>query len=259
MSSSETTDPGQGHRRLGVWLVAAHLAVGLVLGWFTRWSVSVPPRYPDYAVFVLAGVVFAQACLIGIWTVFGSSPLLVRLIGLVASIVYLGTLFGFCIDELRTEIVLMVAATTISIAALLLAPRCLGVELAAWETDAPAPHRTQFSIRQLLIFTAVVACLLAVGRRLWPAFGVAVFAVTVSFAPVGITAAWSLLGAKRVIPGLVVLFGVAIAVAYILPRVFPPAEPMSLWAAATLTAALTLAVTLGVLRSRGFRLRRQRR
>jgi len=64
MSSSETTD--RGLRWLALWLVGVHLVIGLVLGGIAWWSVSIPPRFPDCAVFVLAGFVFAQASLLGI-------------------------------------------------------------------------------------------------------------------------------------------------------------------------------------------------
>jgi len=95
MSSSETTD--QEHRKLAMWLLAAHLVVGLVLGGITWWFQS--SRHPEYPVFTLAGIVFAQASLVGIWGAFSGRPWIIRAIGVTVGIVYLGTMFGSCIDE----------------------------------------------------------------------------------------------------------------------------------------------------------------
>jgi len=67
-----------------------------------------------------------------------------------------------------------------------------------------------------------------------------------------------LLGAKRLWIGLVVIVGIAIAASFALARLVS-SEGTPFWAAATLVQALTLALTLGVLRHRGYRLRRRRR
>ena len=252
----------RGHRRLAVWLVGAHLVVGLVLGGITRWSVNIPPRYPDYAVFLLAGFVFAQACLVGIWGALGSGSWVIRLIGVAVGVPYLGLVFGFAIDELDFEIVLMVAATAVSVASPLLVTRHFGAEVISDRTNAPMRPQTQFSIRQLMLLTAVVACLLTLGRWLRPGLVVndAVFVGVVAgtFAVIGVAAPWSLIGAGRMWATVPVLFGLAVAVAFAPPRL-TPAEDTPLWATATLTEALTLTVTLGVLRYRGYQLRRQRR
>jgi len=254
MSSSETTD--RGLRWLALWLVGVHLAVGLVLGGITRWW------DPEYLVFALAGIAFAQASLLGIWGAFGSGSWVIRLIGVGVGVPYLGLVFGFAIDELEFEIVLMVAATAVSVAGPLLVARHFGAEVTYDRTNDPMRPQTQFSIRQLMLLTVVVACLLTLGRWLRPGLVVhdAVFVGVVAgtFAVIGVAAPWSLMGTGRMWATVPVLFGLAVAVAFAPPRL-TPAEDTPLWATATLTEALTVALTLGVLRHRGYRLRRRRR
>jgi hypothetical protein len=72
----------------------------------------------------------------------------------------------------------------------------------------------QFSIRHLMILTLVVACLLVLAKWQygyydlddWPSLAL----IVAPLATVGLVAAWGVLGARRPIVGIVVLFAAAV-------------------------------------------------
>jgi len=123
------------------------------------------------------------------------------------------------------------------------------------------------AFRRLMALTFVVPCAVALTRWIeievplrfmLSGFFPTILSLTVPFGAFEIAAVWGFLVAKRLRMGLVAIPTIAIGAAFSL-RCFVTSETVLFWMTATLVAALVLALTLGVLRSRGFRLRRQRR
>jgi hypothetical protein len=106
-----------------------------------------------------------------------------------------------------------------------------------------------------------VACLLALAK--WqhryldlddlPLLGL----IAAPFATVGLVAAWGVLGAKRPLIGVVVLFVAAVGAGYGSVKMLFPGAGLDILITATVTEALSLTVSLLVVRSCGYRLRRQ--
>jgi hypothetical protein len=231
--------------------------VGLSLGAIT--AATEPGPHLLLASFI--GLVFSQASLLGIWGGSGTNRWWIRLVGVLVGVGYLGPQFGICIDELDTEIILLVAFATLTVAAVLLVTRCFGLRIRLDSDESTPTTRVQFSIRHLMILTLVVACLLALAKWLqpyldledWPIL--AVFAI--AFATVGLVAVWAILGAKRPLIGVAVLFAVVVGAGYGLEKLLGSGPGFAMWMTATLTEALSLVVSLFVVRSCGYRLRRR--
>jgi hypothetical protein len=124
----------------------------------------------------------------------------------------------------------------------------------------------QFSIRHLMVLTLVVACLLVLAKWLQPDLDLGELLVwllvATSLAVIGLMAIWAILGTKHPLPGVILLFLIAVGAGLSLPWMAPawivsnfPASVF--WLTATLTEALSLTVSLLVVRSCGYRLRRQ--
>jgi hypothetical protein len=120
----------------------------------------------------------------------------------------------------------------------------------------------QFSIRDMMIVTFAVGCLLALAALQcgfdfdeWLVLTI----ITVPFATVGLVAAWGVLGTKRPFISVVVLFAVAVGAGYSVEKMLGPGQGFDNWMTATVTKAISLAVSLLLVRSWGYRLRRASR
>jgi cytochrome bd-type quinol oxidase subunit 1 len=244
-----------------LWLAGVHVLVGLWLGAAT--ALASNESNPNLVFFTFMGLVFSQTSLLGIWGGAGRNRWWIRLIGVLVGIAYLGPQFGICIDQLQREIILIVAFATLIVSAVLLLARCFGLRTRLESDQEPPAREMQFSIRHMMILTLVVACLLALAKWQqryldlddWPMLA----AIAAPFATVGLVAAWAVLGAKRPLIGVPVLFAVAVGAAYGLEKSLGPGPGpgFAFWILATLTEALSLTVSLLVVRSCGYRLRRR--
>jgi hypothetical protein len=252
-STSRTSSPRARMFRLA----GVHIVVGLLLGAIT--AATEPGPHLLLASFI--GLVFSQTSLLGIWGGSGTNRWWIRLVGVLVGVGYLGPQFGICIDDPGRETILIVAFATLIVSAVLLVVRCFGLRTRLDSDQKTSATEMQFSIRHLMILTLVVACLLALAkwqqRHLdlddWPLLA----AIATPFATVGLVAAWAVLGAKRPLIGVPVLFAVAVGAGYGLEKSFGPGPGLTLWMTATLTEALSLTVSLLVVRSCGYRLRRR--
>jgi hypothetical protein len=164
-------------------------------------------------------------------------------------------------EDPGSETILILAFATLIVAAVLLLARCFGFRTRPDSAQNTRAKEMQFSIRHLMILTLVVACLLALAKWQqryldlddWPFLAV----IAAPFATIGLAAAWAVLGVKRPLIGVPVLLVVAVGAAYGLEKSLGPRPGFAIWITATLTEALSLAVSLFVVRSCGYRLRRR--
>jgi len=81
--------------------------------------------------------------------------------------------------------------------------------------------------------------------------------IGLAFALVGLVAVWAILGTKRPFAGIVVLMAVGVGSGVGVSILEPGWPTLILWVTVTLTEALSLTVSLLVIRSCGYRLRRR--
>jgi hypothetical protein len=191
-------------------LAVAQITLGVVAG------VVAPVKLPDrlglahilppfglerILIVPLFALAMGQAVLIALWGVASASSLWRRLAGLVAGAAYLEALLALGLDgEFLGTATVTIALTSAS----LLVIRALGIRLARQaEKDDVGPHEPEglkFSIRGLMIFTAVVALLSAGARALQASHGRFILLAAVwalCFVAVGLVALWAALGEAR--------------------------------------------------------------
>jgi hypothetical protein len=250
MQDEESNPAMLSPRERTLWLICIHIVVGLVLGAIAAATGSGPGTLS--ASFI--GLILSQTSLLGIWGGSGRNRWWIRLVGVLVGAGYLGTQFEICLNEPGRVFVLLVALSTLIVSAALLLARCFGFSTRL-ESDRETPATdAQFSIRHMMILTLVVAGLLALAKWQQPFLNFDEWPLAIPFAAVGFVAAWGVLGAKRPLAGIAVLLAVAVGAGYALARLEPG---FGIWITATLTQALSLAFSLLVVRSCGYRLRRQ--
>jgi hypothetical protein len=257
MQTEESTPRTSSPKVRVIWLVGVHVLVGLLLGAIT--AATEPGPGLLFASFI--GLVFSQTSLLGIWGGSGTNRWWIRLVGVLVGVGYLGPQCGICIDDPGRETILIVAFATLIVSAVLLLARCFGFRTRLNSDQNTPAKEMQFSIRHVMILTLVVACLLALAKWQqryldlddWPMLA----AIAAPFATVGLVAAWAVLGAKRPLIGIPVLLAVAVGAGYGLEKSLGSGPEIAIWMTATLTGALSLTVSLLVVRSCGYRLRRR--
>jgi hypothetical protein len=267
MQESSPESPGvNASRSASVWaiagipgrilgLVAAHFVIGLV-------AALVAYPYRDAANLrgtLLFGVILSQSSLLGIWGALGSPSWWKRLIGVVLGVSYLGPVLG--IGAYNADFVfhvLVVEATAFAAIPLMIA-RSSGMVLRRCSLASASSVHFQFSIRQLMLLTLVIACLCASATWAEPYLdGRSVFflvlCVTV-LSGVGVLPVWLILGTRQPI-----LCGIGyVATGFVAGYVFGQIAPMNkggLWAVGGGVEAVSLAVSLFVIRSCGYRVLR---
>jgi len=252
MSTSEANLVATNPRRRILWLVLAHVAIGLTGAVVATFAPS--PRTLPGA--VLVGIVFGQTSLVGIWGSLGTVPWWTRLIGVVVGVGCLGTLLGAGISELNFETFFIVVTSTLFVTLPLLVARFFRVVIQLSSSDVAAGGRIQFSIRDLMILTFVVACLVTIGKWMQPHlpygamfFHLLLFAVT--FGVVGVMPVWFVLASNRPVLFGVGLVAVAAGGGYVLGRWN---DDTGIWMTATAAEAITVVVSLLVVRYCGYRL-----
>jgi ABC-type multidrug transport system fused ATPase/permease subunit len=239
-----------------LWLVLAHIVVGL-----TGAFVAYPLRGPTLRGPAFVGIVFSQTSLLGIWGGLGTNPWWSRLIGVVVGVGSLGLLLGVGVDELAWENYFIVSVGTALITGVLLVVRCFRVCICVATVEQAAAYRMQFTIRQLLVLTFAVACLVSLGKWLAPHLmnvtePLLLTLIGLVFATVGLLSVWPALGARHpVLPSLIVIV-VAAGVGFCFAQLTPMSGMASLWMTVTSIEALVLVPSLLVVRSCGYRLMR---
>jgi hypothetical protein len=147
----------------------------------------------------LFAVTFAQISLLGIWVIFSASRLRYRLLGLVVATACLEGAFDI---GLEWEFVLMPTAAMGLTLVSLIVVRWFGVRLSrsadGVDSSLPEHRRFRFSIRGLMVLTAVVAVLSAVARNMRGSPGPVSFVLSVlwaiCFLAVSLLVMWGALG-----------------------------------------------------------------
>jgi len=151
-------------RRLAL-LVTAHLILWLLSAVLAPVKVHTPFGLQHILIVPLFAVTFSQVCLLGIWAVLSPFWSWYRLLGLVIGTACLEAALDIALGQ---EFLLMpsvgMALTVVS----LLVVRGFGIRLSRFADDVPSsrqePQGFRFSIRGLMILTAVVALLSATAK-----------------------------------------------------------------------------------------------
>jgi hypothetical protein len=178
-------------------LMAAHVVLGVVTSFLAHVEVRTPyglRHLPEVTVFASA---LCQAFLLSLWVAVSQASPWMRLAGLLGGAVYLEALFP---ADLRREFLGTSTFTIIVTTATLLVVRWLGVRFKRQDDSSQSaraePEGLRFSIRGLMIFTAVVALICAVAKAMEgyrnPIVFVPVWALC--FVAVGLISLWAVLG-----------------------------------------------------------------
>jgi len=259
MSSDEPTTGTTNSRRRIFQLVVGHVVVGLIAASLVAYFA---PRGPTQRGAAFIGIVFSQTSLLGIWGGLGTNPWWSRLIGVVVGGGFLGLRLGVGVGHPDWEVSYFIVSVGIAlITGMLLVIRCFRVRICVATVDQAAARRIQFTIRQLLVLTFAVACLVSLGKWLAPHLlnvnePLMLTLIGLILATVGLLSVWPALGARHpVLPSLIVIVvaaGVGFCFAQFLPG--PPGDMASFWMTITAVEALVLVASLVVVRSCGYRL-----
>jgi len=244
-------------------LVAGHVVAGLLLAWAAEPAANGFP----VAQLGLFALVFAEAGLIGFWGGLSAARSAWRLFAVLVATLYLWAIFAVAIRDPNDHLALFVIALTIVPVFVILS--CLRhsrrqlrtVDLASLST---ATEGFQFSIRHLMLATAIVALVLGIGRgirtisnRQSDIVVVAVFPPC--FVMVELATLWAAFGIGRPTPRLAVVVPTAFIVGAIPVFYAPgPSDPsipkLLIWPTIVSLQAIITACSLLVIRSCGWRL-----
>jgi hypothetical protein len=186
-------------------------------------------------------------------------------VGVLVGLIYVGGLFFVGFEPFGVLGVLMVAFAGLTTGGLLTVCRCLGLRIASSGQDKPKWEASQFSIRQLMGLTLVVACCIALAKWLVPPFNIDLFLlrllfVSIPFVVLGLVSAWAILGTKHPRLGILVVLLIAPILGFGSETMLSGGRgELANWTTATMTEALVLIVSLYVIRQFGFRIRWQRK
>ncbi len=196
------TDSAPTHARRGIlWLVVAHVAVGVFA---SAWENSVGIT-TDLARGALSGLWFAQNGLLGIWCGLGTSRHWKRLVGGIIGAIVIHRMAGIGNGNLSMFSLVFLLVATAFVATPLLFTRSSHTMIHMDGLSSNRVNRLQFSIRQLLLMTFVVACVVALGKVVQPHIppwlslvNLAVYAGL--FILCCVVPAWLILATKRPVP-----------------------------------------------------------
>ena len=167
--------------------------------------------------------------------------------------------FSICVPAWEASYFIVSVGTAL-ITGVLLVVRCFRVRICVATVDQAAAHRMQFTIRQLLVLTFAVACLVSLGKWLAPHLmnvtePLLLTLIGLVFATVGLLSVWPALGARHPVLPSLILIVVAAGVGFCFAQFLPPTSGMaSFWMTITSVEALVLVASLVVVRSCGYRL-----
>lgn len=255
-------------------LIAAHVACDLI-------SVAVsttPWRVFGPAVVAFVALLSSQVCLLGIWAALGTTRWPRRLAGVLLG---LGIVVGVSVaaeshwrSDLGSFLLLVgiTGAAAGAVALFLLVLRAWSLRVARLEAGATVDvaEGLQFTIRDLLILTTVVAILLSLGKIIrWlgpgfsglhiplPELGVMILGVV----SVALLTLWTGLGLGSPARRLFVLLPFCVATGLFIPyfQGYSPWWRYVVWVSVTVGEAMLVVVSLWVVRVEGYRLIRSNR
>ena len=236
-------------------LLGIHIVVAVALGFF------IDDGAPNFPLAIYIGLFFSQTSLLGFVVGLANLPIWARLIALVVGAIYLCILFFTNFGApYEAELLVLVLLPIVGTAIMSLAIRAWLARLVD-TTKLGRPvvaEGLQFSIRHLLILTLIVACLMGLGRLLFPWFEnlylIGDFvAYSVCFIAVGISSLWAMLGISHVVGRIAVVLALAVASAFI-PAFVVGRGDFAFWAVMMLAESIFVLASLFVARWLGYRL-----
>ena len=254
-SASVEPNPLANQLRLSwpIWVtVGAFVLVGICL-------TPVATQKPSVISACFIAVLYCESSLLGLWTAFSNRHFVVRITILVVVTVLLITEMSWVLSPLRMQCVVLVAVPTLLIGAISWLFRLFKAQLVCNHQELVRPREgLQFSIRDLMWLTFVVASLLTLGKLVLPfsqGMGITLVfaAVGIGIAAVALSSAWAALGSgnpmlRSVVVAIVAGFAGGIiggAVRF---------EMIYFWIPTLLLHALLLTGALLVVRRCGYRL-----
>lgn len=242
------------HARRGIlWLVVAHVAVGFVAALLVKLT-----GRTDLANGALSGLWVSQTSLLGIWCGLGATGHWKRLVGVVLGVGFLYLWVGIAVGNWSMDQLVVAGAFTAFVATSLLIARAGRIVIQADSSATTLASRLQFSVRNLLVVTFVVACVITLGKVVrphileWLEASEIVFYAAVLIL-LGVVAAWLILATKRPVSYGIGLVAMSACSGYCL------AQSTINWSASEFTAFTTtsmsvVVVSLLVVRHCGYRL-----
>jgi hypothetical protein len=177
-------------------LALVHLCCGPCLGFFAFLE------GPEIADSTYEGLFFGQIGLLGIWGGLATYRRSIRLVGVAIGLAYLTAQYRFfCVNDWELLTLFFVFLPTVTVVGVMLVIRrfVAKLERPATATISRPAEGTQFSIRQMMLFTLVVGCFLGIVRWLQPHVrpleNPTLFAtVLLGCASIAVVAVWATLG-----------------------------------------------------------------
>ena len=230
-----------------LWLTVAHVVAGLIGSLAENLA-----RHSPLVGGLFWGLFFGQISLLAIWGALGANPWSERRNGLIIGFAYHVALWSQGSDLIVSVAVVAIALVTMSLPLLIV--RRFRVSIHRDPFPNALVSLSQFSIRDLLILTFVIACLTSIGKLLSPEFSDRVFWISVVMS--GILPVWFVLATKQPVVysvGLVGLVAVGACAGYCLGGdIYGSTQRLCMIGNAT--EAMTVVVSLLVVRSCGYRL-----
>ncbi len=245
-----TSTPVRRSRRF-LWLVILHIVLGGIGAYITS---SLDSNYPALELAAFVGLIFSQVSLLAVWGSLGTSPQWKRLAGAVVGIGYLFPVG--CGDEVDIGLFTLFVAVAAFVSLPLLIARFCRVVIRLDNSSVASVARIQFSIRHLLIFTFVIACLTSIGKLVQPHLFrgqiIDLCLIALTFGVVGILPVWFVLATNWPTIFSIGVVAVGAFAGYGLGWLYKGEELY--WMTATATEALSVVVSLLVVRRCGYRL-----
>ncbi len=240
-----------------VWLVAAHVVVGVLAGLL---SDSLEPNTVRSSFF--AGIMLGQFCLLGIWGGLGETVFWKRLIDVMLGLSYLTCLCGLVEGRIEVYFPILLLCAIASMVCVMLIVRFMNGAIYNDRSLSIAPRNQQFTIRHLLVLMSVTACVAAILKPPQLIVGapfreelILTFLSGIVYAVIAVIPLRSILASNR--PVLYGIFVVAVEAyfAFVLGYLSDPFsndDVLALTFAAT--QAMCVVITLLIVRSWGYRL-----
>ncbi len=240
-----------------VWLVAAHVVIGVVAG-----LIALMDHPSEWRFYFLDGLMLGQISLLGIWACLGRTVLWKRIIGVLTGVGYLTCLTGLAEGWIDVSFPIIWLFPIASMTFVMLIVRFMTGAIYHERSHSIAVRNHQFSIRHLFVLMSVTACVAAILKAVLPLVGardreeyiwIALWCIV--YAVIAIIPLWCVLASKRpAVYALCVVAGEAY-LAFVLVHMDDPnydEDVMAMIFAAT--QAMCVVVTLLIVRSWGYRL-----
>ena len=240
-----------------VWLVAAHVVIGVVAG-----LIALMDHPSEWRFYFLDGLMLGQISLLGIWACLGRTVLWKRIIGVLTGVGYLTCLTGLAEGWIDVSFPIIWLFPIASMTFVMLIVRFMTGAIYHERSHSIAVRNHQFSIRHLFVLMSVTACVAAILKPPQLIVGapfreelILTFLSGIVYAVIAVIPLRSILASNR--PVLYGIFVVAVEAyfAFVLGYLSDPFsndDVLALTFAAT--QAMCVVITLLIVRSWGYRL-----